>query len=107
MITKSATCVTSGGWCRTANATLVSGPVATRVSSPGAAAICSQQRCRAARGDRYVAVAEEFQDRQRVVGGPVQADVARHRGDPAQFQPGVAAAKRDRERVVDARIAVE
>ena len=52
-------------------------------------------------------MAEELQHRQRVVGGPVQADVARHRGDAAQFQPGVTAAERDRERVVDARVAVE
>src|SRR5207248_6589575 len=58
-------------------------------------------------GHRHVAVAEELQYGQRVVGGPVQADVARHRGDPAQFQPGVPAGERDRERVVDARIAVE
>src|SRR5262249_8100642 len=47
------------------------------------------------------------QHRQRVVGGLVQADVARHRGDPAQVQSGMPAAERDRERVVDARVAVE
>src|SRR5262249_61409877 len=65
------------------------------------------QRYRAARGDGHVAAAEELQHRERVVGGPVQAYVAGHGGDPAQFQPGVPAAERDRERVIDARIAVE
>src|SRR5262249_62191843 len=67
----------------------------------------TQQRYRAARGDGHVAAAEELQHRERVVGGPVQAYVAGHRGDPAQFQPRVPAAERDRERVIDARIAVE
>ena len=37
MITKSATWLTSSGRRRTASAMLVSGPVATRVISPGAA----------------------------------------------------------------------
>ena len=43
MITKSATWRISSGWRRTASAMLVSGPVATRVISPGAAPICSMR----------------------------------------------------------------
>ena len=39
MITKSLTCVTSSGSCRTASAILVSGPTAISVISPGAALI--------------------------------------------------------------------
>ena len=67
----------------------------------------AQQRRRAARGDRDVRPAEELQHGQGVMRRLAQADVARHRSDAAKFQAGVTAAESDRERIVDAWVAVE
>jgi len=67
----------------------------------------AQQRHRAARRDGHIFPAEELQHGQGVAGGTVQAYVARHRGDAAKLQARVPAAERDRERIVDARVAVE
>jgi len=65
-----------------------------------------QQRPGAARHDRHVTHADEIPHAQRVGRRDVQADVACHRGDPADFQAGIAVREDEREGVVDPRVAV-
>ena len=144
MITKSRTQVASRGSRRSASPMLVSGPVATSVISPGAAAMVSMMKsiacplsavrrgagstappspdspctCPACSAGRSSGAAhpgvtgtsarpDERRHGERVRGGLGQRDVAGHGGDAGQLDLGRAGREGDRERVVDAGVAVE
>src|SRR5579862_9702275 len=132
MITKSRTHPDSRGSRRTASAMLVSGPVATRVTSPGSARTVSMMKSMAcpparprlavhlprvqgraqegpgaSRGHRRVRRADELAHRERVRRGLGQPHVAGHRRDPEELKVRMPVREGDREGVIDPRIAVQ